>query len=328
MGWYLARTVGQYALVLFLAVALNFALPRLAPGSVVDFVVPPAEAGSLTSQERQEILEQFGLAEPVPRQFFNYLIGIPQGDLGYSVIHGRPVAELLLERLPWTLLLVGTALLLSVWIGMALGFRSGWRRGRARDVGTLSVVMLLDSMPPFFIALLLVLVFSINLGIFPVYGAIPTVPSSGFEFIVEVAQRMVLPVVTLTVVSIGSIYLVARPALVSEAREDYVLMAEAKGLDERGVRRHARRNALIPVTTVAMISVGDIVGGATVVETVFSYPGLGRLIYESVLARDYPVLQGAFFFLAVTVILANLITDLVYPRLDPRIRPARAGAKR
>jgi peptide/nickel transport system permease protein len=328
MRWYLARTVGQYSLVLFLAITLNFALPRLAPGSVVDFVVPPAEAGSLSPQQRQAMLEQFGLADPVPRQFLNYLIGIPQGDLGYSVIHGRPVAELLLERLPWTLLLVGTALLLSVWIGTALGFRSGWRRGRARDVGTLSIVMLLDSMPPFFVALLLVLAFSIHLGMFPVYGAIPTVPSSGFEFVVEVGQRLVLPVMTLTIVSIGSIYLVARPALVSEAREDYVLMAEAKGLDERGIRRHARRNALIPVTTVAMISVGDIVGGATVIETVFSYPGLGRLIYESVLARDYPVLQGAFFFLAMTVILANLITDLVYPRLDPRIRPARAGAQR
>lgn len=324
---YIARIVGQYVLVLFLAVTLNFMLPRLAPGSVLMFVVPPAQAGSLTAQQRQEILAEYGLAEPLPHQFVNYLVGIPQGEFGYSVIYGRPVFDLLFERLPWTLLLVGTALLLSVWIGTVLGFRSGWRRGRARDVGTLSGVMLLDSMPPFFVGLLLVLTFSVHLGLFPVYGAIPAVPASGLEVFAEVGQRLVLPVVTLTVVSVGSIYMVARPAMVSESQEDYVLMAEAKGLDKRGIRRHARRNALVPVTTVTMISVGDIVGGAIVIETIFSYPGLGRLIYESVLARDYPVLQGAFLMLAITVVLANLASDLLYPRIDPRIRPSHAGAR-
>lgn len=314
----------QYLTVLFVAVSINFALPRLAPGSVVDFVVPPAQAGSLTPEERREILANFGLGAPLPTQFWRYLSSLAQADLGYSVIYGRPVIDLLLERLPWTLLLVGTSVALSVGIGTVLGFLSAWRRGTSRDVGTLGSVMLVDSMPPFFIAMLLVLAFSVYLGWFPVYGALPSTPETGIGLLLGILQRLILPLVALTTASLGSIYMVARPALVSELREDYVLMAEAKGLSKRAVRRAARRNALLPVVTIALINVGDLVGGATVIETVFAYPGLGRLIYESVLARDYPVLQGAFLLLALTVIAANLIADLLYPLLDPRVRRPRS----
>lgn len=323
MPGYLARRIGQYVLVLLGAILINFALPRLAPGSVVDFVVPPAEAGSLTAEQREEILDRYGLADPLPVQFWTYLSGLPRGELGISVIHGRPVRNLLLERLPWTLLLVGGSVVLSTVLGTLLGFRSGWRRGTSRDVGTMSGVMLIQAMPPFFIAMLLVLAFSVHLGWFPVYGALPTTSVGGLSNAVEVGRRLVLPLVSLTVVSVGAIYLVARPAIVSESREDYVLMAAAKGLGWQHVRRHAQRNALIPVTTIAMINVGDLVGGAVVIETVFAYPGVGRLIYDSVLSRDYPVLQGAFFLLAVTVIAANLLADLVYPWLDPRVRRPR-----
>lgn len=322
MRGYLARRVGQYVLVLLGAILINFALPRLAPGSVVDFVVPPAEAGSLTPEQREEILDRYGLADPVPVQFWAYVSGLPRGQMGVSVIHGRPVRDLLLERLPWTLLLVGGSVVLSTVVGTILGFRSGWRRGTRRDVGTMSVVMLIQAMPAFFIAMLLVLAFSVHLGWFPVYGALPTSAAGGMSDWLEVGRRLVLPLVSLTAVSLGAIYLVARPSIVSESRDDYVLMAAAKGLSWRQVRRHAQRNALIPVATITMINVGDLVGGAVVIETVFAYPGIGRLIYDSVLARDYPVLQGAFFLLAVTVILANLLADLIYPWLDPRVRQA------
>lgn len=326
MAWRVLRLVVQYGLVLFAASALNFALPRLAPGDVTDYLIPPEQAGALTAEQRQQILARYGLDQPLPVQFREYLTGLVRGDLLLSARYARPVRELVLERLPWTLLLVGTSTLAAIVVGTVAGFRSAWKRGRATDVSTLSGFMLVDSMPPFFVALLLILVFSMYLGWFPIYGALPTLPAAGWLLLWEVAKRLVLPAVALTFAMLGTIYLVARPALVAELREDYVLMAEAKGLDRRQVRRHAQRNALLPVSTIALINLGTMIGGATVIETVFSYPGLGRLLYESVLARDYPVLQGAFFLLAVTVIAANFVADLLYPLLDPRVRRPLAPA--
>ncbi len=326
MRGHVARTAAQYALVLFAAISLNFALPRLAPGDPIDYLLPPEQSGTLTPEQRAKVLSQFGLDEPVATQFGDYLSGLSRGDLLFSVRYGRPVRELLAERLGWSALLVGGAVVLSTLIGTVLGFRSAWRRGTARDAGTLSGVMFIDSLPPFFVGMLLILVFSVQLELLPIFGALPTVDAAGLDLVVEVARRLVLPLTTLTLAYLGPIYLVARSALVSELQEDYVLMAEAKGLTDRQVRRHAERNALLPVSTVTLIGLGALVGGAAVVETVFSYPGLGRLIYESVLARDYPALQGVFLLLAVSVILANFANDLLYPVLDPRVRRRPAGA--
>jgi peptide/nickel transport system permease protein len=318
------RALG-YLGVLLAAVVLNFALPRLAPGDAVDYLLPPELAGEVSAAQRERLLAQFGLDGSIAEQFGRYLANLATGDLGLSVRYARPVAEILLERVGWTALLVGGALVLSTLVGTALGFRSAWRRGRASDAGTLTGVMIVDAMPPFFVGLLLILVFSVQLGWFPIFGALPAGGAAGLAFVLEVGQRLVLPLVTLTLGYLGSVYLVARAALVGELQEDYVLLAEAKGLDARAVRRHAQRNALIPIATITLVGLGTLVGGAAVVETVFSYPGLGRLIYESVLARDYPLLQGAFLLLAVGVVLANLLADLLYPLLDPRVRRPRAG---
>ena len=325
MAGYLARRVLQYALVLAAAVVLNFALPRMAPGNAIDYLLPPEQAGSLTPAQRNQVLSQFGLDEPVTVQFRNYLSALSRGDLLYSVRYGQPVRDILGQRIGWTLLLVGGSVVVSTVIGTLLGFRSAWRRGTAGDVGVLAGVMLVDSMPAFFLGLLLILVFSVQLDLVPIFGALPTVDTTGLALVGEVLRRLVLPLTTLTLVSLGPVYLVARSALVSELQEDYVLMAEAKGLTDKEVRRHAQRNALLPLSTVTLVSLGALVGGSTVVETVFSYPGLGRLIYEAVLARDYPVLQGAFLLLAIGVIVANLANDLLYPLLDPRVRRARAA---
>jgi peptide/nickel transport system permease protein len=317
---YAVRRVLQYVLVLGAAVVLNFALPRMAPGDAIDYLLPPEQAGSLTPEQRNQVLSQFGLDKPVTTQFRNYVAALSRGDLLYSVRYGRPVRDILGERIGWTVLLVGGSVVLSTIVGTLLGFRSAWRRGTAGDAGVLAGVMLLDSMPAFFLGLLLILVFSVQLDLLPIFGALPTVDTTGLALVGEVLRRLALPLTTLTLVSLGPVYLVARSALVSELQEDYVFMAEAKGLTDRDVRRHAQRNALLPVSTVTLVSLGALVGGAAVVETVFSYPGLGRLIYEAVLARDYPVLQGAFLLLAVGVIVANLVNDLLYPLLDPRVR--------
>ncbi len=317
------RTLG-YLGVLLAAVVLNFALPRLAPGDAVDYLLPPETAGDISAQERERLLAQFGLDDTAWVQFGRYLSGLVTGDLGLSVRYARPVTEVLAGRVGWTILLVGSALVLSTVIGTLLGFYSAWRRGRPSDTRTLTGVLVIDAMPPFFVGLLLILVFSVQLGWLPIFGALPAAEATGIGFLLAVGERLVLPLTTLTLGFLGSVYLVARASLVGELAQDYVLMAEAKGLDARGVRRHAQRNAVIPITTVTLVGLGTLVGGAAVVETVFSYPGLGRLIYESVLTRDYPLLQGAFLLLAVGVVLANLLADLLYPLLDPRIR--RPGA--
>jgi len=320
------RTGLGYAGVLAVAIALNFALPRLAPGNAIDYLLPPEVAGEISPVQRDRVLSQFGLGDSLPVQFGRYLGNLVTGDLGLSVQYARPVSNVLLERIGWTALLVGGALVLSTLIGTLLGFAGAWRRGSATDAGTLTAVMVIDAAPPFFVGLLLILVFSVELGWLPIFGALPEAGSSGLGFVVEVGERLILPLVTLTLGYLGSVYLVARASLVGELQEDYVLMAEAKGLGPRAVRRHAQRNALIPVVTITLVGLGTLVGGAAVVETVFSYPGLGRLIYESVLARDYPLLQGAFLLLAVGVLLANFIADLLYPLLDPRVRRPRARA--
>jgi peptide/nickel transport system permease protein len=320
VGRQLLRALPLAALVMGVAIVLNFALPRLAPGDPIDFLIPPELASSVSPEQRARITASYGLDGSQWKQFRRYVANLARGDLGISIRHGRPVRELLAERLPWTLLLVGTSVVLSTMIGAGLGFRSAWRRGTRSDIRTLTGVMVTDSFPPFFTALLLVLLFSVELRLFPVFGALPASGVHGLALAAEVARRAILPITALTLAGLGSAYLVARSSAISELSEDYVTMAAAKGLDPGGVRRHARRNAVVPVWTVAMLNVGALFGGAAAVETVFSYPGLGRLIYESVLSRDYAVLQGCFLLMAAGVIAANLVAELVYPFLDPRVR--------
>ena len=327
VGRQLLRALPLSLLVLGVAIVLNFALPRLAPGDPMDFLIPAEQAALVSPEQREELAASYGLDGSTWEQFTRYVADLAQGDLGTSTRHGRAVTSLLAERLPWTLLLVGTSVVLSTLIGAALGFRSAWRRGTKSDVRTLTAVMVVDSFPPFFVALLLVLLFSVTLQLLPVFGALPSGGAHGLALVAEVARRAVLPIASLTLAGLGSAYLVARSAAVAELGEDYVIMAAAKGLAPAGVRRHARRNALVPVWTVAMLNVGALFGGAAPVETVFAYPGLGRLIYESVLSRDYPVLQGCFLLIAAGVIAANLVAEVVYPFLDPRVRrPGKVGA--
>ena len=317
-----AGRAAQYALIILVALSLNFAIPRLAPGSPIDYLVPSEQISTLTPEQREQILAQFGLEKPLAEQYWIYLTGILQGDLGYSTQQGRPVADMLLERLPWTLVLVGGAISLALIVGGGAGFLSAARRGGRTEAGGLALFMFLDSMPPFWIGMLFLVVFSGYLKLLPVFGALPlTDTTGGFALTFEVAQRLALPLLTLILVRAGWLFLIARSSLAGELSEDYVVMAEAKGLSRRQVvLGHGVRNSLLPLVTAVAVEAGTVVGGATVVETVFSYPGLGRLIYESVLSRDYPVLQGAFLLLAVGVILANLLADLLYPLIDPRVR--------
>jgi peptide/nickel transport system permease protein len=317
--------VAQYALVLWVAATINFALPYLAPGDPVDYLyVGPIQG--LTEEQLAQIRTGYGLDRPILEQYAGFWTGLTRGDLGTSVAHNRPVVDLLLERLPWTLALIGLGVLGATVLGIALGAAAAWWRGRRRDIGLVTGVLAVDSMPSFWIGMMLIAVFAVQLGWFPSFGA-TEITAGGAAAIGEMLRRLVLPVVTITLAIFGSIFLLTRAAMVSVLDEPFVRLARAKGVSERQIAlRHALRNALLPVFTNVTVMVGALLSSLVVVETVFAYPGLGRLIYEAVTARDYPLLQGAFLLITVGVIVLNLLADLTYPLLDPRVRrPAEAA---
>jgi peptide/nickel transport system permease protein len=317
--------LAQYALVVWIALTLNFALPRIAPGDPLDYLFGQ-EVNTLTPEQKQRVLRELRLDRPVVEQYGLYLGGIFRGDFGHSVRFKVPVLDVLTDRLPWTLLLVVPAVILKALIGTTFGALAAWRRGSGLDIGLLTGMLALDSMPAFWTGMILISVFAVRLGWLPSFGAMPLGgTSSGLALAGEVGRRLILPVATLTLATVGSIFLLARASMLTTLGEDYILMAEAKGLPAATIAlRHALRNALLPVYTSLTLSLGVLASGAVVVETVFSYPGLGRVIYEGVLARDFPLLQGAFLLVTLGVVGANVLADLTYPLLDPRVR--RPGA--
>ena len=317
----MANRLGQYLLVLLVAVAVNFFLPRAMPGSPLQFLAGE-EVATLTPEQRAAILEGAGLDQPLPVQFLRYLGQLAQGNLGYSYQENRPVLDVLLERLPWTLLLTGTALVLSSLFGVLAGALAAWRRGGVLDHASLAGAIAVDAVPTFWFGMMLVALFAVQWQVFPVFGArTPWANYQGWAAVADVLRHLVLPATTLTVASLSGTYLVMRYAMLTVLGEDYIRTARAKGLGENWVLyKHALCNALLPVFTVFMLNLGGLVGGAAVIETVFSYPGLGRLLFESASNRDYPLLQGAFFLVTVSVILFNFLADLLYPLLDPRVR--------
>jgi peptide/nickel transport system permease protein len=320
-----AARLAESALVIWIALTLNFALPRLAPGDPLNYLFGQ-DANGLSPAQRQQVLHELRLDRSMPEQYAGYFTGILRGDLGRSVRFRAPVIDVLADRVPWTLLLILPALFLTAIIGTTLGALAAWRRGSARDLGLLAGMLALESMPVFWTGMILISIFAVQLGWLPSFGATPLAAGdSRVLLVLGVARRLILPVATLTFTSVGAIFLLTRASMLTTLGDDYVIMAQAKGLtDRRVVFGHALRNALLPVYTSLTLSLGALASGAVVVETVFSYPGLGRVIYEGVLARDYPLLQGAFLLLTLGVVGANLLADATYPLLDPRVR--RSGA--
>lgn len=318
----------QYLLVLLAAASLNFALPRLMPGDPVRLLLGE-DAALLPAEEIREAVAEVGLDQPMHVQYGDYLAGLAQGELGFSYHWRRPVTELIAERLPWTLLLLGSGAVLSTLLGVVAGAASAWQRGRRGDVASLTGFLFLESMPSFWLGLLLLITFAANLAWLPMFGA-RTAGSgaTGLALAGDVARHLALPLTTLTLASVGGMYLVTRYALLTSIGEDYITVARAKGLRERTIAlRHALPGAALPIATTFFLRLGFLVGGAVVIETVFSYPGVGRLLFEAALSRDYPVLQGGFLVLAVAVVAANLAADLTYPLLDPRVGD-RGGRRR
>lgn len=324
---FLLTRFGQYAFTLLVAISLNFLLPRFMPGSPIAMLAGE-EASALTPEQRQQLVARTGLDQPLVVQYTRYLGNLVRGDFGYSFQKNKPVATLLSERLGWTLLLTGTGLVLSTLIGVTLGAMAAWLRGSRRDAGLLGTFIFLESLPAFWVGMVLVAVFAAQLRIFPTFGAETSWANyTGWERVRDIARHLVLPAATLTIVNISGMFLIARYSVLSVLGEEFITAARAKGATSPQVLfRHVLRNALLPIATVFTLNLAFAVGGATVIETVFSYPGVGRMIYEAVLSRDYPVLQGGFLLITIVVVFANLLSEAVYPLLDPRVRQARSGA--
>lgn len=325
MSRFIIGKLGQYAIVLWIAITLNFALPRLMPGNPLALLAGE-EVGMLTAQQRAQLMANVGLDQPLPTQYVRYLQNLLRGDLGYSFQKNKPIAIILADRLPWTLLLTVSSLLIATLLGVTLGAAAAWQRGGRGDVGLLGFFVFLESLPSFWVGMLLVALFAVQIPLFPTFGAVtPWKTLAGIAWVEDVARHLVLPLTTLTIVNVSGTFIVSRYSMLAVLGEDYINVARAKGLRERAVLfRHALRNALLPIATVFTLNLAFAFGGATVVETVFSYPGVGRLVYEAVLNRDYPVLQAAFLMITVMVVIANILADAVYPFLDPRVRHAQA----
>jgi peptide/nickel transport system permease protein len=319
---YLGRKLVQLVLTLFAVVAFNFLLFRVLPGDPIQLY---ARSGHLTPQAAAQLRRLFGLDKPVLAQFGIYLKDLMHGNLGFSLTYRRPVADIVLQRLANTILLVGVATVIVVGVGIALGAISASRRGSRIDSTTVFGSLVLWSMPTFWVGLLMVFAFGVWWKVLPISG-ISTAGgtySSPFGAPLDVARHLVLPTLTLALVDIGQFVLITRSSLIDVLTEDFITTAKAKGMPRRRVVwRHGMRNAMLPVVTASVLYVGLVVGGAIQVETVFSWPGMGELTYDAVLRRDYPVLEACFLLFAVTVIVANFLSDLVYLWLDPRVREA------
>lgn len=315
----LRRNALQAAPTLAGIVVLNFLLLKLAPGDAADVLA--AESGFATEETMSALRMRLGLDLSVLAQLWDYLTGLLQGDLGQSARYGMPVAEVIWQRLPGTLLLMSASLALAIGVGVALGAVMAVFAGRLPD-RILSVVSLLFySVPAFWIGLMLILVFSVRLGWLPSGGS-GTIGSglTGWEALIDQARYMILPALSLALFYLAIYARLTRAAMLEVRSQDFVRTARAKGLSPFAVNaRHVLRNALIPVTTMAGLHIGNMLGGAVVVETVYSWPGLGRLAFEAVMGRDFQVLLGILLLSSVLVILANLAVDLIQAWLDPRI---------
>lgn len=310
----------QYSILLIFTLSLNFLLPRVMPGNPLKYVVGD-DISLMSSEEKELLLSDLGLDKPIHEQYFHYVKGLLNGDLGYSYREKKPVKDIISDRLPWTLLLAGLNIILSTIIGVIFGVIAAWNRSKSKDVALNNIFIFLRSMPSFWVGMILVTIFGANLKILPIYGAQTMwVNYTGLDRILDIGKHLILPLTTLTLLSVSSIYFTMRYSMIDTLSEDYILMAKMKGLENKKVKyRHAMRNALIPVVTIVMLNLGYMVGGSTIVETVFSYPGMGRLLFEAVTNRDYPVIQGCFLIITLCVIVANIIADILYPLLDPKV---------
>ncbi len=316
------RSVALYTLTMLAVVLVVFALPRAMPGDPLSALEDPDNSLYLSDPAvRDQLLSYYGLDKPLPEQFGRYIGGLVHGDLGFSIARKSPVSGLIRSHLPWTLLLMGVSLALASVLSFTAGVAATWRRGRAADRVLMVAMTAARAIPEYALAAVLLVLFAVAVPLFPLAGArTPFNEYRGMARLVDIGRHLVLPASALTLSLLGTKFLLVRNTMMSALGQDYMMLARAKGLPDRLLKyRHAGRNALLPFLTVVGIQAGFAVGGSVFVESVFGYPGMGTLILRSVEARDYPVLEATFLVLAFVVLAVNLLLELVYARVDPRV---------
>lgn len=321
---FLLRRLGFYAIAAWASLTLNFFLPRAMPGDPASAIFARFQ-GRMQPEQLQALRQAYGFTDaPLMQQYFTYLTHALRGDFGISIsAFPAPVTTVVATGLVWTLLLGGVATILSFVLGSLLGAFGAWRRGGLVDSVMPPLLIFIGAFPYFFLAMLALYFFSFQLGWFPLRHAYsPDIrPELSLAFIGSVLYHLFLPAATVLLVSIGGWVLGMRNTMISVLSEDYITMAEAKGLPQRQIMfRYAARNALLPNVTSFGMALGFVISGLLLTETVFSYPGVGYQLIRAVANLDYPLMQGLFLMITFSVLGANLIVDLLYVRLDPRVR--------
>lgn len=332
----LVKHLASFALTVCLLVVLNFFLPRAMPGDPVDALLSQASPTYVYGEEsRAALVEYYDLDRPLLAQFGGYLAGLARGDLGRSITFNQPVADLVRQRLPWTLLLGGTAAVVATAVGLLAGAGAGWRqgarrrrtwrrrsRGGSRSRGNVSLVLFLGlrELPSYFLGSMALFALAVKVDWFPLAGArSPFTDDDALARALDVGHHLVLPAATLAAGIATSQFLLMRAGMVSELGADYLRLGQAKGLPERRLKyRYAARNALLPVVTNTALLLSLTVTASVLIEEVFAYPGLGQLTFDAISRRDYPLLQGCFLVTSGVAVTVNLAADLLNRRLDPR----------
>jgi len=315
---FITKTLMSLA-TLFAVLVINFYLFHIMPGDPVRMLIRDPR-GSPEAIRRLE--EQFGLNKPLFDQFYLFLMELFKGNLGLSFAYRQPVMQVIVSRMPNTILLIGFSFIISTIIGILIGAIAGWKRGSKTDSAIFSFSLVSSWLPTFWVGTMLLLVFGFWCRAFPIGGIITPAKTfaSPLDYWMDILWHMTLPTISLFFWYIGEYVLLMRSSMLDVLTEDYIVTAKAKGLGEFTILRdHAIRNALLPVMTLTMLNLGYIVAGAIQTEIVFGWPGLGKLIWDSLSMRDYPLLQGAFIIISISVVLANYLADVLYGFLDPRV---------
>ncbi|WP_342001453.1 ABC transporter permease [Microbacterium sp. LWH7-1.2] len=321
---YMLRRFGFYLVAFWVSITLNFFLPRFMPGDPVSRMVARLQ-GQIRPDQIEALKESFGLSDaPLWEQYLRYLGQVFTGNLGFSISRfPTPVIDVISSVIGWTFLLGFVSLIVAVVIGNVLGILAAWRRGGILDSVVPPVLIFIGSFPYFWLAMGLLYLFGVTLQAFPLRHAyaVGTVPEFSIAFLGDVAYHLILPATSIVLVSIGGWMLGMRNTMIATNAEDYIVMAEAKGLrPNRVMMQYAARNALLPSVTAFGMSLGFVVGGALLTEVVFAYPGVGYTLLAAVQNLDYPLMQGLFLTITTAVLIANFLVDIVYVRLDPRVR--------
>lgn len=316
------KRIGFALITFFVAITANFLLPRLMGGDPADTLASEMALGS--PEVAEALRKQFGLeSTSLFYQYKQYLVQLFQGNMGISYVnYPAPVTEVMMNALPWTLGTVLIATILSYAIGWIIGIKGAWKAGSLFDNSSLFVSFFLNSVPYFWIGIIMIMIFSFHFDWFPLGKAIPADYDSlsASQKFLSIVHHAFLPVVTMVIASLAGHILVLRNNLMRVLSEDYMLLAKAKGLStNRRKYIYGARNALLPSFTGLMITLGHVIGGALTMEIVFSYPGVGLVTFNAILNHDFPLIQGSFLFIAISVIIANLLADLMYPLIDPRV---------